>query len=227
VPVQVPAWQVSVCVQASASLHDAPLAFGGLEHVPVAALQEPAVWHWSGAAHVTGFAPVHVPDWQESACVQAFPSSHNEPLAFAGLEQMPVAALQVPTVWHWSGATHATGLLPVHTPTWHVSVCEHALPSLQLVPSDFAGLEHTPVALLQVPAVWHWSGAAQVIGLAPVHVPAWHVSIWVQALPSLHEAPLAFAGLEQMPVPELQVPAVWHWSGAAHVTGLAPVQVPA
>ena len=29
-------------------------------------------------------------------------------------------------------------------------------------------------------------------GFAPVHVPAWHVSVWVQALPSLHAVPLAF-----------------------------------
>jgi hypothetical protein len=151
---------------------------------------------------------------------------HEAPLAFAGLEHVPVAALQVPAVWHWSGAAHATGLLPVHTPTWHVSVCEHALPSLQLVPSDFAGLEHAPVAGLQDPAVWHWSGAAQVTGLAPVQVPAWQVSVRVQALPSLHEVPSDFGGLEQMPVALLQVPAVWHWSGAAHATGLAPVQVP-
>jgi hypothetical protein len=42
-----------------------------------------------------------------------------------------------------------------------------------------------------------------------VHVPAWQVSVCVQASPSLHEAPLAFAGLEeQMPVAALQVPAV-------------------
>jgi len=36
-----------------------------------------------------------------------------------------------------------------------VSVWVHALPSPQLVPSDFCGLEHTPVEVLQAPATWH------------------------------------------------------------------------
>jgi hypothetical protein len=46
--------------------------------------------------------------------------------------------------------------------------------------------------------------------LEPEQVPDWHVSVWVQASPSEHELPLAFAGLEQAPVAELQVPAEWH-----------------
>jgi hypothetical protein len=44
-----------------------------------------------------------------------------------------------------------TGLAPVQAPAWHVSVCVHAFPSLHEEPSDFAGLEHAPVAVLQVP----------------------------------------------------------------------------
>jgi hypothetical protein len=63
------------------------------------------------------------------------------------------------------------------------------------------------------------------MGFAPVQVPAWQVSVWVQASPSLHEVPLLLMGFEQMP-PE-QVPAVWHWSSAVQTTGLAPEQVPA
>jgi hypothetical protein len=47
-----------------------------------------------------------------------------------------------------------TGFWPVHTPAWQVSVWLHALPSLQPVPSAFAGLEQ-PVAGLHTPAVWH------------------------------------------------------------------------
>jgi hypothetical protein len=113
------------------------------------------VWHWSGAAHVTGLAPEHVPAWQVSVCVQAFPSLHEAPLAFAGLEQRPVAVLQVPAVWHWSGAAQTTGLLPVHTPAWQVSVCVQALLSPHVVPSALVGNEQTPLTGLQVPAVWH------------------------------------------------------------------------
>jgi hypothetical protein len=48
-----------------------------------------------------------------------------------------------------------TGFEPVQTPDWQVSVEVQALPSLQLVPLDFAGFEHTPVAVLQMPATWH------------------------------------------------------------------------
>ena len=53
---------------------------------------------------------------------------------------------------------------------------------------------HNPVALSQVPAVWHRSEAVHTTGLPPVHAPVWQVSVWVQALPSLHAVPLAFAG---------------------------------
>jgi hypothetical protein len=154
-PVHVPAWHVSVCVQALPSLHDVPLTSGGFEQAPVAALQVPAAWHWSLAAQVTGEAPVQVPAWQVSVCVQAFPSLHDDPSVLVGFEHTPVLVLQVPAVWHWSGAAQVTGLAPVHVPAWQVSVCVHALPSLHEVPLTFAGFEHTPVLVLQVPAVWH------------------------------------------------------------------------
>ena len=95
---------------------------------------------------------------------------------------------------------------PVHTPIWQVSVCVQALPSLHVDPSAFDGFEHTPVALLQTPATWHWSEAEQVTGLDPVHKPLWQVSVCVQALPSLHADPFAFDGFEQAPVALLQTP---------------------
>ncbi len=49
------------------------------------------------ARQTTGLLPVQVPPWQVSVCVQALPSSQLEPFAFAGLEQIPVAGLHVPT----------------------------------------------------------------------------------------------------------------------------------
>jgi len=49
----------------------------------------------------------------------------------------------------------------------------------------------------------------------------------VQAFPSLHAVPSAAAGTEQAPVTGSQLPATWHWSAAAQVTGFAPAQVPA
>jgi hypothetical protein len=83
-------------VQALPSSHVLPLVFAGFEHRPVAGLQVPAVWHWSTAAQVTGLAPVQVPAWQVSACVQAFPSLHELPSVFAGFEQTPVRTSHVP-----------------------------------------------------------------------------------------------------------------------------------
>src|SRR5690242_15194605 len=121
-----------------------PLALLGLEHTPVAMLQVPASWHWSIAVQTTGLAPVHVPAWQVSVCVQPLPSLHMLPLALLGLEHTPVAMLQVPSSWHWSIAVQTTGLAPVHVPAWQVSVCVQALPSLQAVLSALLGLEHMP-----------------------------------------------------------------------------------
>src|SRR5207247_9298858 len=108
----------------------------------------------------------------------------------------------------------------MHVPAWQVSVRVQALPSSQVAPLGFAGLEHVPVAGSQVPATWHWSAAAQTTGLAPVHVPAWQVSVCVQALPSLQEAPSGLVGLEQRPVVGSHTPAAWHWPAAAQVTGV-------
>jgi hypothetical protein len=43
---------------------------------------------------------VQVPDWHVSVCVQALPSEHAMPLAFAGLEHAPVVVSHVPALWH-------------------------------------------------------------------------------------------------------------------------------
>jgi hypothetical protein len=59
-----------------------------------------------------------------------------------------------------------------------------------------------------------------------VQAPLWHVSVWVQLLPSLHVVPLGSAGLEQVPVDGLHVPAVWHWSGEGQITGGPLLHVP-
>src|SRR5262245_62768499 len=112
------------------------------------------MWHWSGAAgQTTGFAPTQVPAWQVSVWVQASASSQVVPSAAAlGVEQRPVAVSQVPMVWHWS-AVQITGSAPTQAPASQVSVCVQALPSLQALPSAFTGLEQAPVAVSQVPGV--------------------------------------------------------------------------
>src|SRR5439155_1876764 len=88
------------------------------------------------------------------------------------------------------------------------------------------GLGPGAVAVLRVPAAWHWSEAVQTTGFEPVQLPLWQVSVCVQALPSLHAVPLLAFGLEHRPVAVSQVPATWHWSSAVQTTGLEPVQVP-
>ncbi len=89
-----------------------------------------------------------------------------------------------------------TALPPTQLPFTQVSLCVHGLPSLQAEPFALFGFEQAPVCGSQVPATWHWSCAVQVTGFAPVQVPFWQVSSWVQALPSLHDVPFAFVGFE-------------------------------
>jgi hypothetical protein len=87
-----------------------------------------------------------------SGAVQALPSLHDVPFAFAGFEQTPVAELHVPASWHWSCAVHVTALPPAHVPDWQVSVCVQALPSLHEVPFALAGFEQAPASTPHAPA---------------------------------------------------------------------------
>jgi hypothetical protein len=71
------------------------------------------------------------------------------------------------------------------------------------------GAEHTPSVGLQTPGVAQsWPG--QTTGLAPVHTPAWQMSVCVQAFPSEHELPFAFTGFEQTPFAGSHTPGSWH-----------------
>jgi hypothetical protein len=173
---------------------------------------------------------VHVPLWQVSVWVHAFPSLHDVPLGKGvAAEHWPVDGLHVPGALHALPFAQTTGFVPVHRPAWQVSVWVHAFPSEQLVPLALGtGGEHWPVAGTQVPGALHASPLVQTTGLAPVHAPFWHVSVWVQALPSLHDVPLATGtGAEHWPVAGLHVPAPLHWSPLAQTTGFVPVHTPA
>jgi hypothetical protein len=97
--------------------------------------------------------PVHVPAWQVSVTVQALPSSHAAPLVLLGFEQLPLAGLHVPALWHWSEGVHTTGFEPVHVPVWQVSVCVQAFVSLQLVPLGRGESPHSPVPVLHTPTL--------------------------------------------------------------------------
>jgi hypothetical protein len=113
----------------------------------------------------------------------------------------------------------------VHAPdALHVSAPLHVLPSVHDVPAA-TGVCVTPPEGVHASVVHGLLSSVATLPV-PVHVPAWQVSVAVHALPSLHDAPSALAGLEQLPVAVSQVPAVWHWSCAVHVTGFPPVHVP-
>jgi hypothetical protein len=139
------------------------------------------------------------------------PPAQGDPSALGGLEHMPVPGSQVPASWQVSCGMQTTGV-PAQTPAWQESACVHRFPSSHPAPFIFGGFEQTPLPGSQVPASWHWSCGGHTTGFAPVHVPAWHVSACVHALPSLQALPSGLDGLEQTPVAGLHVPASWHWS---------------
>src|SRR5258705_349799 len=103
-----------------------------------------------------------------------------------------------------------TGLGPTQAPARQNTVRGQASPSVQAVPLALTGVEQSPLAGSQTPASWHWSTAAQKTGFAPVQMPAWQVSVRVQALPSSQAAPLILTGCEQTPFAGSQTPATWH-----------------
>lgn len=63
--------------------------------------------------------------------------------------------------------------------------------------------------------------------MTPAQTPLVQTSPTVHGLPSLHPVPFGAGGFEQDPVPGLQVPATWHWSIDAQITGLPGKQAPA
>ena len=179
-------------------------------------------WHGLGS-QVPLPAQVPVAE-QTSLLVQVLPSLQDAPVA-TGLVQTPVEGWQVPAVWHWSVAAQVFAV-PVQVPARQLSPSVHRFASLQAVASGATGFVQMPVAGWQTPAVWHWSEAAQVLAVPAVQVPARQVSPSVHAFASLQTVASGAAGFEQAPVAGLQVPATWHWSEAAQVTGVPVPQTP-
>src|SRR3989442_825548 len=86
---------------------------------------------------------------------------------------------------------------------------------------------HRLVVVSQVPATWHWSEAVQTTGLEPIQAPAWQVSVWVQALPSLQALPFGLGVVRAWRRAGAQISAVGVWLEAGQMTGLEPTQGPA
>ncbi len=149
------------------------------------------------------------------------------PFAAGEYVHCPVPELHAPgAVWHASGAVpHEPGFVPLQMPARQLYV-RHLLEPLQARPSAAFGFEQSPVAGLHVPATWQPSLAEHVTLVTPVQAPFWqlqvlHLSAPVQGVPFVFDV----AG-EQVPVAGLHAPGSWHWSGAVHVTGFDPVQLP-
>src|SRR5438876_1181443 len=136
----------------------------------------------TSSSQTTG-CPVQLPLLQVSSVVHLLLSSQGAVLGL--LTHSPVPGSQLSSVQTLPSSQFGGGP-PTQLPFWQASSVVQALPSLQAVPLGFAGFEHLPVAGSQVPAVWHWSEAAQTTGLLPVQSPLSQVSVCVQALPSLH-----------------------------------------
>jgi hypothetical protein len=140
------------------------------------------------------FGPTHAPAWQVSPTVQAFESSHTEPVG-AGWTSQPSCASQVPTV-HGPPAGHATAAPGLQVPTWQESPLVHALAS-----SHGAALcectQPTPAwqtSLVQGLLSSHSSACP------PPQAPAAQASPTVQGWPSSQGAPFGDGATPQVPV---------------------------
>jgi hypothetical protein len=201
-PVQTPAWQVSVVVQALLSSHALPSVAAGLLQAPDVRSQVPAAWQMSDAVQVTA-VPTQVPAWQASPVVHLLPSSQAVPLTAGGLVHWPVVGSQAPGAWQASSAVQTTEAPAMQVPAMH----EAPQPVPQAVPSGLFGLLHAPVDGLQT-ALWHASPPLHVLGLPPEQTPAWQVSVCVHMSPSSQPVPSVFSGFEHAPVDGSQVPTV-------------------
>ena len=200
-PWQFPPPQVSLVVQAFPSSHESVLF---VKTQPAAGVHVSVV-HGLLSLQTRPAPGWHVPPPQVSPVVHAFASSQAFVLF---VKTHPVAGLQLSVVQTLSSLQ--TIAEPPQAPAEHASPEVQAFPSSHVDPSGAAGFEQTPDAGSQTPASWHASEATHTTGFAPVHTPPSQVSVCVQALPSVHVEPSAFAGFEQIPELGLHRPASWH-----------------
>ena len=210
----VPAWHVSFTEQLFPSLHAVPLALFGFEQIPVAGLHVPASWHWSCAAHTTGLAPVHAPDWHVSDWVHAFPSSQALPFALLAVPHMP--AVQTATRHALPGAWQSAAVMhPTHWPA-----PSHFRPAPQgvwMAVGVWTGTLPLHVSSVQgLPSSWGSAAATVSIAPAPSHWFTWQSPIvWAIAW-----VPAGTKAIPQTPMAQVRdwhsVSSPGHWSFAVH-----------
>jgi hypothetical protein len=141
-PAHTPLLQTSFTVAGFPSSQVVPSGWFGFVHLPVEGAHVPATWHWSSGMHVTimqRFTPL------QSPALHTRPGPHVVPSGFVGSEHTPVVGEQVPALWHASSAMHVVIPPLVQTPAWQVFIWEHALASVQPVPSVW--FDHADVEL--------------------------------------------------------------------------------
>ena len=128
------------------------------------------------------------------------------------------------------GAGQVTGLLPVQTSALAAcrSACRRCRRCTTIRWPRSSAPSTAPSTDCRSPPTLHVAAAGQVTGLIRCRRRPGSVSVCVQALPSLHDDPLAaFVCVEHCPVDGLHVPATLHVAAAGQSTGLEPTHAPA
>jgi hypothetical protein len=232
--------------------HDAatqvlPSGLDGLEQTPVLVLQVPAVWHESGTGHTTEAPGTHAPALQVSFCVQALLSLHA--VVLGTLKQVPTCVATLQAMQSLGSPLPHT--VSQHTPStqWSPAVehsrqpgCLQCVVRLQDPPEPSCGTQ-LPEKLQKLPGEQSASCVHPPVQTAPLHGPGQVTGPGIWHVPDVHEpagckvnvpvhiavphvVPSALLGLVQTPVPGTQLPALWHWSSALHVTELPALHVP-
>jgi hypothetical protein len=174
-PAHEPAEQASAVVQALPSLQGAELLT--CTH-PVAGTQRSSVQGFP-SVQSAGISPRQVPNMQLSSTVQAFPSSQGAAL---NTWTQPLAGLHVSSVQTFPSPQLRAGP-PTHAPPPQWSFVVQALPSLHgavlfVCTHPVAGAHESSVQTF--PSLQFGAGP-------PTHAPPEHVSLVVQAFPSLQD----------------------------------------
>jgi hypothetical protein len=157
------------------SSHVVPFCLGLATQPPVAALHTPTLHASSSAEQSTA-----VPVWHCSVCglqistpLQGLLSLQSALVLQAQAEELlvqpPSCSEQVSTVQ--ATLSLHTAAAPPHLPAVHLSPVVQLKPSLQVAPSALAGLLHTPVLVLHVPARWQLSSGPHTTWAEGVHEP--------------------------------------------------------
>ena len=176
VPPHAPPEHTSLPVQASPSLH-ATLLFVCVQPVPGS---QASVVQRLPSSQLGAAPPTHTPPEQVSFVVQALLSLH-EMVLFVCVQ--PLAGLQLSPVQKLPSSQLGGGP-PTQAPPAHVSLVVQASPSLH---AALLFVNTQPVAGAQVSFV-HTLLSLQTSAGPPAHVPPEHVSLVVQASPSLQTA---------------------------------------